>query len=264
MNNESNNIFWCSIPSDLLPIHSNIIPNGAKILFAVIFNLSKEKGYCFASNKYFCETLSISDRSVNRYISALEKNGYIEIRVNNDDKRSRLIYIAQYKHNKYLRIDTDVHHRHECLAEGNNYDMSVNLSEDYVENVDLPDNMSVDSVDNYALPDNMSVEFNRNKDVYRHDFESNRHCAEYSRHNGEHNNNINIFNNNIIPSLDDVAGYINSLKANNVNIKLSAERFINYWEKRNWIAVDGYKIKDWKELYFQCNHNYKKKINGIT
>lgn len=45
-----------------------------KLLMAVISNMSNEKGYCFASNKYLSELMCVSISSVQRDLSVLEEN----------------------------------------------------------------------------------------------------------------------------------------------------------------------------------------------
>lgn len=260
----SENIFWCSIPSDILSYPSSEIPDGAKILFAVIFNLSKEKGYCYASNKYFRNTLNISDRSVNRYISALQNHDYIVVKPNPEDKRSRVIYIAQTKHSRFLKTITDnSNDRHGCPVGGDKNVTPVNMSVDFVDNNHITDNKSVDSVNYSDTTDNKSVEFRRHNDGNRQEFKDNRQFVNDNRHIDGHNNINNIFNNNRIPTLDEVEGLVDELREQYVEIKLNAKKFINYWNKRNWSGINGSSIKDWKELYIHCNHNYKKRIYGL-
>lgn len=54
------------------------IPSGAKLLYGEITALSNEKGYCWASNSYFSELYGVSDRTIQRWINTLEKNGFIQ------------------------------------------------------------------------------------------------------------------------------------------------------------------------------------------
>jgi hypothetical protein len=48
-----------------------------KLLFAVITNMSNQKGYCFASNKHISEITGTSTRTVQRDLTALENLGFI-------------------------------------------------------------------------------------------------------------------------------------------------------------------------------------------
>lgn len=67
--------WYAVLTADLL--YSKDISLQEKVLMAVISNLSNEKGYCFASNKYLAEVLNISTRSVQRYIKNLHKEGFL-------------------------------------------------------------------------------------------------------------------------------------------------------------------------------------------
>lgn len=260
----SENIYWCSIPSDILGYPSSVIPDGAKLLFGVLFNLSKKEGYCYCSNKYLCKVLSISDRSVNRYLYALEVNGYIQIKPNPRDRRSRVIYIAQKKHNCYLKVDTDVHPGHECLEGGVKNDTPVNLSEDFVEKSSIDDNLSEDFVDKFHNTDKVSVEYKGKKGGKDNLVHVGRHFAQLNRQFDGQNNISNNNNNLSTPSsIDEVKEYISELEEFGIGIALSASKFYRYWCSKDWQGIDGVKITTWKELYKQCNHNYKKKKFGI-
>jgi DNA-binding MarR family transcriptional regulator len=48
-----------------------------KAVLSHIESLSKQRGYCYASNRAICETLSISDRSMYRILNKLEERGYL-------------------------------------------------------------------------------------------------------------------------------------------------------------------------------------------
>ena len=48
-----------------------------KILYAVIFNLCNERGYCWASNEYLADRLGIGIATVTRSINSLKKKGVI-------------------------------------------------------------------------------------------------------------------------------------------------------------------------------------------
>jgi DNA-binding transcriptional regulator YhcF (GntR family) len=61
-----------------------------KLLMALISNLSTDKGYCYASNKYLGECLDISQITVSKNIAGLEEKGYIS-RILNIDPISKQI-----------------------------------------------------------------------------------------------------------------------------------------------------------------------------
>lgn len=75
----------------------NITPN-AKLLYAEITALCNDKGYCWAGNAYFAELYGVSKTSISNWISNLQKNGYIDVRLiykeNSKEIQCRHISIA--------------------------------------------------------------------------------------------------------------------------------------------------------------------------
>ena len=49
----------------------------AKLLYGVINSLCSTKGYCWASNRYFAKLFDVDKATISRWISSLEKRGYI-------------------------------------------------------------------------------------------------------------------------------------------------------------------------------------------
>ena len=53
-----------------------------KFILSVILSLSKEKGYCFASNEYIAKMMNISSDRVSKILSNLNKKKLIRIQLN--------------------------------------------------------------------------------------------------------------------------------------------------------------------------------------
>lgn len=53
-----------------------------KIILSMIMYLSKDKGYCFATNNYFSDILNITVVSISRIINSLKKKNYIKTNMN--------------------------------------------------------------------------------------------------------------------------------------------------------------------------------------
>lgn len=68
--------YYSIITHDVL-YDDNLTAN-EKLLYACITGLTKQKGYCYASNDYLSEKMNTSKRSVSRWLNNLEKKGYIK------------------------------------------------------------------------------------------------------------------------------------------------------------------------------------------
>lgn len=58
--------------------YSKLLKPNEKLLFAEITALTNMNGQCFATNKYFAELYDVSIETVSRWVSHLEKLGFIK------------------------------------------------------------------------------------------------------------------------------------------------------------------------------------------
>lgn len=75
-------------------------------MYGEINSLTNKMGYCFATNKYFASLYNVNTHTVSRWISHLEKIGYIYIELIRDKRkeiRERRIYIRD---NHYVSKST--------------------------------------------------------------------------------------------------------------------------------------------------------------
>lgn len=77
------------IPLEIYQNHQ--LSSVSKILFGKILSLSNKDGYCYASNKYLADSLSLSTRTIIRYIKELKDEGIIDCKSLRGKKRH--IYI---------------------------------------------------------------------------------------------------------------------------------------------------------------------------
>lgn len=82
--------FWAVLPAAVR--YDQDLPSTAKLLYAEISALTDQRGYCFAKNEYFQDLYSLSDRTIRRLLSDLEKRGYIVIKDGNGGEGRRKIF----------------------------------------------------------------------------------------------------------------------------------------------------------------------------
>lgn len=69
--------FYAIIPANVR--YDKSLPANAKLLYGEITALCNEKGYCWATNNYFAELYEVAPETVSRWVSKLEKYGYLEV-----------------------------------------------------------------------------------------------------------------------------------------------------------------------------------------
>jgi uncharacterized phage protein (TIGR02220 family) len=74
---ESTSNFYIVIPATV--IYDMNLSANAKIMYGLISGLTNEKGYCWASNKYFAEKMGVSKTAVSLWIKNLKEAGYITV-----------------------------------------------------------------------------------------------------------------------------------------------------------------------------------------
>jgi hypothetical protein len=81
--------YYAVIPASVR-YDKTLSPN-AKLLYGEITALCEQKGYCWASNAYFANLYTVSDRSVTSWLSDLVKGGHIECH----GRENRIIKLAR-------------------------------------------------------------------------------------------------------------------------------------------------------------------------
>lgn len=71
--NETN--YYAVIPAEVR--YDKSLMANAKLLYGEITALCNQKGFCWASNKYFSELYGVSERSIIEWLNSLKNNGYI-------------------------------------------------------------------------------------------------------------------------------------------------------------------------------------------
>lgn len=84
--------YYAVIPA-LVRYDKDLSPN-AKLLYGEITALCNEKGYCWATNSYFCDLYGVSERTIQRLLIQLNDKKYISIQIENN--RQRKIFLIDY------------------------------------------------------------------------------------------------------------------------------------------------------------------------
>jgi len=78
--------YYAILPANVR--YDNRLKPNEKIIFSEITALSNVKGYCYASNKYFAQLYDVDKLTISRWLSHLQKMGYIEITYIDDGGRN--------------------------------------------------------------------------------------------------------------------------------------------------------------------------------
>lgn len=89
-----NKNYYAIIPANVR--YDKRLNSSAKLLYGEITALTNEKGYCWASNRYFAELYEVSTSTISRLINLLYEYGYIKIVYikNNENIDKRKIYMS--------------------------------------------------------------------------------------------------------------------------------------------------------------------------
>ena len=99
MSKEKSGGYFAIIPYDVL--HDDNLSSSEKIFYGEITRLSNMKGYCWASNKHFSESLNVNRSTVSSWVSKLQKIGYIKVRYIREGKQVKERHI-------YPQINQDI------------------------------------------------------------------------------------------------------------------------------------------------------------
>ena len=87
MNEKPN--YYAVIPANVR-YDKKLKPN-AKLLFGEISSLCNKEGFCWASNKYFATLFEVHEKTIGKWVSQLDKLGYVKSEI--FDNYSRKIYL---------------------------------------------------------------------------------------------------------------------------------------------------------------------------
>ena len=95
MNEENKSNYYAIIPATVR--YSKELKANEKLLYGEITSLSNKNGYCYAQNRYFANLYNVSIETVSRWLSHLQKLGFIQVIVQRNENKevlARYIYIV--------------------------------------------------------------------------------------------------------------------------------------------------------------------------
>ena len=135
--------YYAIIPADVR--YSSLKPN-AKLLYGEITALSGKLGYCYAANNYFADLYGVSKNTVSRWISDLNKLGFINIEVERNEKKQvikrkigilqnddRAIYKMSKDNTTSINNTSNINiTKEKFIAEVMTFDYSKDMLEDFI------------------------------------------------------------------------------------------------------------------------------------
>ncbi len=103
MNDDNKPGYYAVIPSQVR--YCKELKSSERLLYGEITALLNKEGYCFASNRYFAELYNVIPSTVSRWISHLEKLGFIKEVLIRDDKKQiiqRILFIMDMDYRTFL------------------------------------------------------------------------------------------------------------------------------------------------------------------
>ncbi|MBR3003091.1 MAG: helix-turn-helix domain-containing protein [Clostridia bacterium] len=94
--NEENQISYYAVIPATVRYNLDLKP-AEKLLYGEITALANKQGYCYAQNRYFAKLYNVSQETVSRWISHLQKLGFIQVEIIKNEKKeivARNIYIT--------------------------------------------------------------------------------------------------------------------------------------------------------------------------
>jgi len=112
---------FTQIPNDIL--FNSELNIYSRVLFGIILSLSRENGYCYASNEYLAERIGGTGRAVTNWILELKQKDLIDVQtVRTQGAVSRKIFIKERSFLQGTAIPKQ--EEQSFLSEGNNHSLA--------------------------------------------------------------------------------------------------------------------------------------------
>ena len=127
---EENKNYFAIIPSNVR--YDNTLKPNEKLLYGEITALSNEKGFCWATNKYFAELYGVHPKTISQWINDLKGKGYIDVKLVKDEntneiEKREISIIDKYKqitsnNENHTALDCKVEAKEETTELADNFD----------------------------------------------------------------------------------------------------------------------------------------------
>lgn len=79
-----------------------------KFILSVILSLSKEQGYCFASNEYIAKIMNVSTNRLSKLLSLIRKKKYIDIKLYYKSENKKVVKRQIIPRYENIKIDWQI------------------------------------------------------------------------------------------------------------------------------------------------------------
>lgn len=100
-----NQSYYAVIPAPILL--SKTLKANSKLLYGIISSLANQKGYCYASNAYLAELLSLTRQAISKLAQDLESHNFIKIELvrQGNEVKERRIYLSGVSTNELQGVN---------------------------------------------------------------------------------------------------------------------------------------------------------------
>lgn len=209
---EQQKAYYAIIPANVR--YDEDLPPNAKLLYGEITSLCNEKGYCWASNQYFADLYKVSKITVSRWISTLNKKGYITIETLY--KEGTKEFIGRHLYITNTPINKNVNRYIQNDLEGVNKIVNTPINKNAKDN-----NKDINNT------------FNNKKDVYtrKHKYGEYQHVLLTDK---EHTHLVELYGSSLDEHIKILDEYIETSGKSYKNHSLVIQKWVHdEWTKRN-------------------------------
>ena len=194
-----------------------------KLLYGEVTALANKNGYCFAQNKYFSELYNVSNGTVSKWFSHLQKLGYINIEIKRNEKKeivSRHIYIVDTPYGQKRPYPYCQKQPYHMVKNDKDNNININIDDLFYF---IINNSNEISKDFFKILENLDLNYNTNILAYMEDTKiqmiKNIIYVLFDLYNSKFSNLLELVNREFLFNLY------------NISIEKSPNDLLNYYKK---------------------------------